>query len=62
MAERILEHPILTYVTFVLPAILLVLGIIFGANVFLMIVTIAWLASAFVVIYLPLSQDDGSST
>jgi len=61
MADRILEHPILAYITFALPAILLVLGIIFRANVFLMIITIAWLGAAFVVIFLPLAEDDGSS-
>ena len=60
MADRILEHPILAYLTFILPAALLVLGMIFSANVFLMILTIAWLGAAFVVIFLPLAEDDGS--
>lgn len=60
MAEGISGHPILTYLTFALPAILLVAGILLGANVFLLIVTIMWLGTAFAVLYLPLAGDDGS--
>lgn len=60
MAEGMSGHPILTYLTFALPAILLVLGIVFKANVFLMIVTILWLCVAFGILYLPLAGDNGS--
>lgn len=61
MADRILEHPILAYLTFALPAVLLVLGIVFSASVFLLILTIAWLGVAFMILFLPLAGDDGSS-
>jgi hypothetical protein len=61
MTEKMSEHPILAYITFVLPAILLCMGVVFGANVFLLIVTAAWLGVAFMVIFLPMSSDNGSS-
>ena len=60
MADGITSHPILAYLTFALPAALLALGIIFRANVFLIIMTVLWLGTAFTVLYLPLSKDDGS--
>jgi hypothetical protein len=37
------------------------MGVVFGANVFLLIVTAAWLGVAFMVIFLPMSSDNGSS-
>lgn len=60
MAEGMSGHPILAYLTFVLPIVLLVLWVAIGANVFLIIMTILWLATAFGVIYLPLAGDDSS--
>lgn len=62
MPEKMSEHPILAYITFVMPAILLCMGVIFKANVFLMIITAAWLGVALLVIFLPMSSDKGSST
>lgn len=60
MAEGMSGHPILAYLTFVLPIVLLVLWIAIGASVFLIIMTILWLATAFGVLYLPLAGDDSS--
>lgn len=60
MAEGISGHPIIAYLTFVMPIVLLVLGMIFDANVFLMIMTILWLGVAFAVLYLPLASDGGT--
>ncbi len=60
MAEGMSGHPILAYLTFVLPVVLLVLWVAIGANVFLIIMTILWLATAFGVIYLPLAGDESS--
>lgn len=60
MAEGMSGHPILAYLTFVLPIILLVLAIVFNASVLLIILTILWLGTAFAVLYLPLADDDGS--
>lgn len=61
MSEKMSEHPILAYLTFILPAMLFCLGILFKANVFLIIVTAAWMGVAFMVIFLPMASDDGSS-
>jgi hypothetical protein len=58
MAEVISEHPILAYLTFALPAILLVLGLVFHASILLIMITLLWLGTAFAVIYLPLAGDD----
>lgn len=60
MAEGLSEHPILAYLTFVLPMALLVIGLIFHANILLIVLTILWLGVAFGVLYLPLASDDGS--
>lgn len=57
MAGRISEYPILSYLTFVMPMLLLALGVIFRANVFLIIAAIAWLGVAFFVLYLPVADD-----
>jgi hypothetical protein len=60
MAEGMSGHPILAYLTFVVPVALLVIWVAIGASVFLIIMTILWLATAFGVLYLPLASDDGS--
>lgn len=60
MAEGMSGHPILAYLTFVLPVVLLVLWIAIGASVFLIIMTILWLATAFGILYLPLAGDENS--
>lgn len=62
MPEKMSEHPIIAYVTFVLPLILLLLGILFSASVFLLIAVCAWLGVAFFVFFLPMASDDGSSS
>jgi ABC-type Fe3+ transport system permease subunit len=61
MSEKLAGHPVLVYVTFVLPIVLLALGIVFKANVFLLILTIAWLGTAFIVLFLPVASDNGTS-
>jgi hypothetical protein len=60
IAGRISEHPVLSYMTFVLPMLLLLLGIVFKANVFLIILTLAWLGVAFLVLYLPMAEDNNA--
>jgi len=57
MAEKLTEHPILLYLTFVMPMLLLALGIIFKANVFLLIVATAWIGVALVLLFLPVESD-----
>jgi hypothetical protein len=41
---------------------LLALGVLLTANVFLLILTTAWLGVAFVILFLPIASDDGSSS
>ena len=62
MAERLRDHPLLLYVTFVMPILLLALGIILKANVFLLIVAAAWLGVSFIVLFLPVASDEDGST
>jgi hypothetical protein len=62
MAEKLSEHPILLYVTFVMPMVLLLLAIVYNASLFQIMVLLAWLGVAFVVLFLPVSSDNGSSS
>ena len=62
MAERLSEHPILMYMTFVMPLAFLFMAIVFSASLFLIMVLLAWLGIAFVVLFLPIASDDGSSS
>ncbi len=61
MAEELKKHPLLTYITFVLPMALLAIGVAVSANVLLLIFTIAWLGAAFMILFLPIEADNGSS-
>jgi uncharacterized MnhB-related membrane protein len=61
MAENLTDHPILLYLTFVLPMLLLALGVVFHASSFQIIVLMAWLGVAIVVLFLPIASDNGSS-
>jgi hypothetical protein len=62
MAEKLGEHPLLTYVTFVLPILLLAIAMVVGANVFLIIAIMAWLGVAMIILFLPIESDNGSSS
>jgi len=62
MAEKLREHPILTYVTFVLPVLLLVIAVYAKANVFLIVTILAWLGVAMMMLFLPIESDNGSSS
>jgi hypothetical protein len=62
MAEKLIGHPILIYVTYVLPMLLLAIELAVNANLFLVILTIAWLGVAFVILFLPIESDNGSSS
>jgi len=57
MEEKLTEHPVLLYLIFVMPMLLLALGIIFKANVFLLIVATAWIGVALVLLFLPVESD-----
>jgi hypothetical protein len=62
MAEKLREHPILTYVTFVLPILLLAIAAYVQANVFLIIIILVWLGVAMMMLFLPIESDNGSSS
>lgn len=57
MAEKFTEHPILLYLTFVVPILLLILGIVFHANVFLLIIAASLMGVALVLLFLPIESD-----
>ncbi len=57
MAEKLTDHPILLYLAFILPISLLALGIIFGANVFLLIIAASYLGVAMLVFFIPIESD-----
>jgi len=61
MAEKLTDHPILLYLTFVLPMLLLALGVVFNASSFQLIVLMAWLGVAIMILFLPIASDNGSS-
>lgn len=61
MAEKLTDHPILLYLTFVLPMLLLAIGVVFHASSFQIIVLMAWLGVALVILFLPIASDNGSS-
>lgn len=61
MAEKITEHPMLAYLIFVIPMALLAMAIVFGANVLVLIAIMAWLGVAFIILFLPVATDNGSS-
>jgi len=60
MAERFTDHPLLLYLTFILPMALLALGMIFKANVFLLIIVSAWLGLSLILLFLPIETDVAS--
>jgi len=62
MEEHLKKHPILTYLTFVVPVALLALGVAFRANVLLLLVAIVWLGVSLTLLFLPIASDDGSSS
>ena len=62
MAEKLREHPILTYVTFVLPVLLLMVALAVKANVFLVVLILTWLGLAMMMLFLPIESDDSSSS
>lgn len=61
MSEEMSSHPILTYLTFLLPVILLAVALVVGASVGYVIVILSLLGVAFILFFLPVETDDGSS-
>ncbi len=61
MAERLSEHPMLAYLIFVVPMALLAIALLFNANVLVLIAITAWLGVAFIILFLPVASDNGTS-
>jgi hypothetical protein len=61
MAEDLKKHPMLAYVTFVLPMALLAIGAAISASLILIILTIAWLGAAFMILFLPIEAESSKS-
>ncbi len=61
MADKFGRHPLLIYLTFVLPIVLLAIGLLVNANIFLIIITLVWLGVSFVILFLPIETDNSSS-
>ena len=57
MAFSIREHPLIFFATFPLPALLMVLGTIFGASAFLFIICGTWIGVALMILYLPVETN-----
>ncbi len=61
MSENLREHPLIVYLAFVLPALLFVSAIVLRANVLIFLVILAWIGISFMMLFLPVSNDIGSS-
>lgn len=61
MAEKLTDHPMLAYLIFVIPMVLLAIALLFSANILVIIAITAWLGVAFVILFLPVASDNGSS-
>ncbi|MBN1678352.1 MAG: hypothetical protein JW880_07425 [Candidatus Thermoplasmatota archaeon] len=61
MSEKLREHPLIVYLAFVLPALLFACAMILKANVLIFLVILAWIGISFMVLFLPVSNDSGSS-
>jgi hypothetical protein len=61
MSEEMSSHPLLTYLTFILPAILLVIALIVGAGIGYIIAILTLLGIVFILFFLPIETDNGSS-
>jgi uncharacterized MnhB-related membrane protein len=57
MAEKLTEHPILLYLIFIMPIVLLALGVIFNASVILLIIAASLMGVALILFFLPIESD-----
>jgi len=61
MSERLRDHPVILYLAFVLPVLMLVCAAILGASVFVFLVILVWIGVSLMVLVLPVSNDSGMS-
>jgi len=61
MSSILKEHPLIIYLTLILPALLLGVAVLIGANLFLIILILAWRGVSFIILFVPVTTDSGSS-
>lgn len=61
MTIRIKEYPILLYLTVLLPIVLLAIWWIVGGSVWYLMLILTWLGTAFILFFLPMDTEKGSS-
>jgi len=61
MSEKLRGHPVILYLAFVLPVLMLICAAILGASVFVFLVIMAWIGVSLMVLVLPVSIDNGMS-
>jgi len=62
MAEKLTDHPLVLYVAFVMPIALLIIGALAHVGVLFIIIAAAWLGISFILLFLPISSDNGTSS
>ena len=61
MSSILKEHPLIIYLTLILPALLLGVAVLIGANLFLIILILVWIGASFIILFVPVTTDSGSS-
>ncbi len=61
MSEKLKGHPVILYLAFVLPVLMLICAAILGASVFVFLVITAWIGVSLMVLVLPVANDNGMS-
>jgi hypothetical protein len=62
MAEKLTDHPLVLYLSFVMPVALLIMGIIARVNVMFLILAAAWLGVSLILLFLPIATDNGAGS
>lgn len=61
MSSVLKEHPLIIYMSLILPALLLGAAIILEASLFLIMIILVWIGISFIILVLPVTTDSGSS-
>lgn len=61
MTSLLKEHPLIVYLVLILPVLLLAGAILLDASLFYIILTLVWTGVSFIILFLPVTTDSGSS-
>jgi len=61
MSSVLKEHPLIIYISLILPALLLGASVLLEASLFLIMVILVWIGISFIILVLPVTTDSGSS-